>query len=74
MNRIIIGNIYRHYKGDQYKVLRLANHTETMERYVVYEKLNSDVTWIRPEKMFLENVEVRGKLMPRFQLINEQIR
>lgn len=58
---------YRHYKGNDYEVLGIARHSETLEEYVVYRALYGEHdTWIRPRAMFLENVEVSGVLQPRF--------
>ncbi len=63
---------YRHYKGKEYEVLGVARHSETEEEYVVYRTLygNFDL-WIRPKSMFLEEVEVNGKMLPRFQYIGD---
>ena len=67
--------IYQHFKGGEVKVLQIANHSETLEKFVVYEALYECRTygkgsiWIRPLTMFQENVEVDGKLIPRFKFI-----
>jgi hypothetical protein len=64
---------YQHYKGKLYEVLGVAKHSETLEDLVVYKKLYDDGgLWVRPLVMFLENVEVEGKTMPRFKLIEEK--
>lgn len=61
---------YEHYKGGQYEVLGLAKHSETMEEFVVYKALYGEGDlWIRPYKMFLEEVESNGKKVPRFKYI-----
>ncbi|MHB1117916.1 MAG: DUF1653 domain-containing protein [Minisyncoccota bacterium] len=60
--------IYEHYKGHQYRVLGVAQHSETLEKMVVYQALYDEKgLWVRPLSMFLEEVEVGGKKMPRFQ-------
>jgi hypothetical protein len=65
--------IYKHYKGKRYEVLGMAKHSETLEDMVVYKQLYDDGgLWVRPLKMFLENIEVDGKIMPRFKLIEEK--
>ena len=66
--------IYRHYKGNRYEVVNTAIHTETKEVLVVYKALyetdiNNDGLWVRPLKMFTENVQVDGKTIPRFEYI-----
>lgn len=63
---------YEHYKGGQYEVIGLAKHSETMEEFVVYKALYGEGDlWIRPYKMFLEEVESNGKKVPRFKYIGE---
>lgn len=58
---------YRHYKGKEYEVLGAAKHSETLEELVVYKALyGKGQVWVRPAKMFLEEVEVDGKKIPRF--------
>jgi cyclomaltodextrinase / maltogenic alpha-amylase / neopullulanase len=59
---------YRHYKGNKYEVIGIATHSETLEELVVYRALYGERgLWVRPLTMFLEEVEVDGKRMPRFQ-------
>lgn len=66
MNQVRQG-IYRHYKNNLYLVMGTATHTETQETLVFYRSLYGDFRlWARPAKMFLEQVEVEGKLMNRF--------
>jgi hypothetical protein len=63
---------YRHYKGKDYRVLGLARHSETEEELVVYQLLYDDFSWwVRPRAMFLETVEVSGRLIPRFAFVGE---
>ena len=60
-NGIKIGGKYRHFKGKEYRVIGLAQHSETLEDFVVYQKLYDDgALWVRPKSMFLENVERDG--------------
>lgn len=62
--------IYQHYKGNRYQVLHLAKHSETEEDLVVYRALYGQYgVWVRPLGMFKEMVEVQGKSVPRFELI-----
>ena len=61
---------YRHYKGKEYEVIGIAKHSETLEETVVYQALYGERgLWVRPMKMFFEEVEVDGKKMPRFEYI-----
>lgn len=58
---------WRHYKGRDYEVLGVARHSETEEPLVVYRTLYGDHSlWARPLAMFLEEVEVDGRRVPRF--------
>lgn len=66
---------YQHYKGNYYEVIGTARHSETKEKFVVYKALydsefGKNALWIRPIKMFLEEVEVNGKKIPRFKFVN----
>lgn len=61
---------YRHYKGNEYEVVGLARHSETLEPLVVYRALYGEYgLWVRPREMFLESVDVDGKRLPRFARI-----
>jgi len=62
---------YRHYKGGEYEVIGVARHSETLEALVVYRPLyNQSGLWVRPHAMFFGQVEVDGKLQPRFAPID----
>ena len=64
---IHIGSIYEHYKGNRYKIIAIARHSESLEELVVYQGLyeNSEI-WVRPLSMFFENVGEK----PRFRLVD----
>ena len=71
MEEIKIGR-YRHFKGNEYRVIGMARHSETMEEMVVYQQLyGEEGVWVRPLGMLLETVEVEGKTVPRFRYIEE---
>jgi hypothetical protein len=66
-DKVIMPGRYRHYKGNCYDVIGVARHSETEERLVVYRCLYGDYSlWVRPLDMFLEDVEVNGRKVPRF--------
>lgn len=63
MEQVKIGKVYRHFKGNYYFVENVAYDSENQERMVVYKPLyNRDdghFIWVRPEKMFLEEIPER---------------
>ncbi|NDE63898.1 MAG: DUF1653 domain-containing protein [Chlamydiae bacterium] len=66
-----LGDIYRHYKGQFYKLLHLARHSETLESIVVYQALYPDFgIWVRPKKMFFERLQIDGVNLLRFEKIS----
>jgi hypothetical protein len=76
MEEVKLGK-YQHYKGKFYEVIGIARHSETLEELVVYRALyeskefGKDALWVRPKKMFLENVLINGKEVPRFKFIEK---
>lgn len=73
MTEIKLGK-YRHYKGKEYRVLGVAKHSEDLEELVVYEALydnEESKLWVRPKSMFLEDVDIDGKEVKRFEYIGD---
>ena len=65
--------IYEHYKGNQYKVIDIARHSETDELLVLYRPMYGDKSlWVRPFAMFFEKVTVNGLQVPRFKYIGDR--
>ena len=77
MRKILAGRVYRHFKGKDYKVLVVAQHTETGEQCVVYQALYDDFAYyVRPYAMFASEVD-RDKYPEveqqyRFELTEEE--
>lgn len=63
---------YRHFKDNEYEVIAIAKHSETLEEMVVYKALYGDGDiWVRPAKMWDEAIERDGKTFKRFEYIGE---
>ena len=70
------GQLYKHYKGDTYKIITIAKHSETEEDLIIYERQTNLVhdgykIWARPLKMFQENVETENYKGSRFEYLGE---
>jgi hypothetical protein len=64
--------IYRHFKGNEYRLMGIAYHSETLEPMVVYQALYGEKKfWVRPAAMWNEIIERDGKTFPRFTYIGE---
>lgn len=62
---------FQHFKGGKYRYVRTAFDSETKERMVIYQALYGDKQyWVRPEKMFFENIERNGRIFVRFTEID----
>ena len=69
MSDIKLGK-YRHFKGNEYEVIGVAKHSETLEDMVVYKALYGDGgLWVRDAKMFDETVTVNGETIKRFTFL-----
>ena len=68
----ILPGKYRHFKGNEYEVLYIAKHSETMEDMVVYRALYGEHgIWVRPASMWNETITRDGKTFQRFTRIEE---
>ena len=63
---------YRHFKGNEYEVVGVASHSETMEPMVVYRALYGEGgLWVRPAAMWTEWVDRDDYHGPRFVYMEE---
>ncbi len=63
---------YRHFKGNEYEVIGVAKHSETLKDMVVYRALYGEKElWVRDADMFLETVTREGKTFPRFMYLQD---
>ena len=72
MRELKPGAIYVHFKGNRYKAILTATHSETGEKFVVYQALYGERgVWVRPAAMWSEQVDRDGYSGPRFIYIGE---
>ena len=68
-----INGRYRHYKGNIYKVIAVAENSETKAEEVVYESEADGRIWARPLAMFLGKVRGKdNKELDRFSFIDQE--
>lgn len=71
---VVIGGIYEHYKGNRYKVIGVAQHSETLEKLVVYQAMYANNNlWVRPYEMFCEKIIKEGKEVYRFRYTGDEL-
>ena len=70
MEEIKLGK-YRHFIGNEYEVIGIAKHSETLEEMVVYRALYGEGgIWVRPKNMWNETVVHNGETVKRFTKID----
>lgn len=64
---------YKHYKGNMYEVIGIANHSETLEKMVIYKALYGEKEiWVRPLEMWDNDITLEdGSVVKRFTFIEE---
>lgn len=64
--------IYRHFKGNLYRLIGTAKHSETLEPMVIYQALYGEGgLWVRPAHMWTEQVDREDYHGPRFTFVEE---
>ena len=82
MREIKIGSIYRHFKGNLYKVIDIVydsekTNDEEYKKVVIYQALYGDkLKWARPYDMFASKVDKEKypevKQEYRFEEVNDE--
>ena len=81
MEDVQIWKVYRHFKGNYYFVEGVGYDSETQEKMVIYKPLyereDGRRIWVRPERMFLEEIPERPDNITgqkhRFELAEDMI-
>lgn len=72
MQASIKTGLYRHFKGNLYKVIGTAIHSESLETLVVYiPQYGEQKMWVRPLDNFLSKKIMDGKEVVRFEFVRE---
>ena len=70
------GSLYRHFKGNYYRIIGVGTHTETEEILVIYKKDDEALIWARPLDMFFDLVDHEkypdADQTYRFELVDEE--
>ncbi len=69
-NRPKTGQIFRHYKGDLYKIVATGFLEDTLAPCVIYRSLQMNTVWVRSAQNFLETVEHNDSTQPRFKSVS----
>jgi len=69
--------IYRHFKGNMYRILNIAEHTETGEKLVIYQSVDDESKiYARPLDNFMSTVDREkypdAEQSMRFELVKDE--
>lgn len=70
MNELVIGGIYKHFKGHVYKIIAVARDAEDLSEKIVYQNVNNlEDIWVRDKDEFLSLVD-----REKYPEVNQQFR
>ena len=59
---IKVGKIYKHYKGNIYKIIALGKDSETCDDVIIYQSQANGDIWVRPRNMWNNIIDNKGTL------------
>jgi hypothetical protein len=59
---------YRHYKGGLYELVCMATLESDLSSMVIYRAADGSI-WARPQAVFFEMIDVGGRSVPRFAVV-----
>ena len=71
MAKAIVGNIYKHFKGNEYEVISIAVDTETLRERVIYKSITDGKLWDREKE---EWEGYKGENIERFIDITKTVK
>lgn len=67
--------MYKHYKGNEYEIIAVGKHSDTLEDYVVYQaqydssEFGKKAIWVKSVEEFEKEIEIEDKKIKRFTYI-----
>lgn len=57
MRELVVGGIYKHFKGHIYKVLYIGRDVDSLTEKVIYQNIETNEIWVRDKQEFLSLVD-----------------
>ena len=71
--KVPIGSMWRHFKGGDFRVLRIVFDSESLQLEVVHESVESpNVAFTRSLANWLDTVDFKGYTLSRFEMIENK--
>ena len=71
--KVPIGSMWRHFKGGDFRVLRIVFDSESLQLEVVHESVeNPKVAFTRSLTNWLDAVDFKGYTLSRFEMIENK--
>ncbi|MFA6073206.1 MAG: DUF1653 domain-containing protein [Candidatus Woesearchaeota archaeon] len=76
---VILNGYYLHYKKMPYQLVDMSTHSDTLKDMVTYQALyisldfQKRMRWQKEKEEFFKDVEVDGKIVPRFTFVGTTI-